>query len=98
MAGGRLEAGYQSSGIEVSFAVYADFLISWDPFHYDISAGVSVSAGFSIQVCFIACVTVGVHISLSATVHILGPPLHGEATVDLEICSVTVAFGSQPQA
>ena len=98
MAGGRLEASYQSDGIEASFTVFADFLISWDPFHYDISAGVSVSAGFRIEVCFIGCVTIDISISLSATVHILGPPLHGEATVDLEICSITVAFGSQPQA
>jgi hypothetical protein len=98
MAGGRLEASYQSGGGEASFAVYADFLISWDPFHYDISAGVSVSAGFRIRVCFIACVTIDIHMSLSASVHILGPPLHGEATLDLELFSVTVEFGSNPEA
>jgi hypothetical protein len=98
MAGGRLEASYDNDGIQASFTVYADFLISWDPFHYDISAGVSVSAGFHIQVCFIACVTVDVSISLSATVHILGPPLHGEATLDLDVCSVTVQFGDNPAA
>ena len=98
MAGGRLEASYQSGGIEASFAVYVDFLISWDPFHYDISAGVSVSAGFRMRICFIACVTIDIHISLSASVHILGPPLHGEATLDLEICSVTVSSGTSRRA
>ena len=95
MAGGRLEAGYKSGGIEASFVVFADFLISWDPFHYDISAGVTVSAGFHKRICFFACVTIDVHISIGASVHILGPPLHGEAKVDLEICSVTVRFGPQ---
>ncbi len=95
MAGGRLEAGYKSGGIEASFVVFADFLISWDPFHYDISAGVTVSAGFHKRICFIACVTIDVHISIGASVHLLGPPLHGEAKVDLEICSVTVRFGPQ---
>ena len=96
MAGGRLEAAYKSGGVEASFAVYADFLISWDPFHYDISAGVTVSAGFRKRICFIACVTIDIRISLSATVHILGPPLHGEATLDLELFSVTVKFGGTP--
>ena len=96
MAGGRLEASYDNDGIQASFTVYADFLISWDPFHYDIDAGVSVSAGFRIHVCFIACVTIDVSISLSATVQILGPPLHGEATLDLDVCSVTVQFGDTP--
>ena len=46
MAGGRLEASYDNSGIQASFVAYADFLIAWDPFHYDIDAGVTVSAGF----------------------------------------------------
>jgi large repetitive protein len=36
MAGGRLEASYNKAGIYASFTAYADFLIAWDPFHYDI--------------------------------------------------------------
>ena len=94
MAGGRLEAAYQGGPVRASFVVYADFLISWDPFHYDISAGVTVSVSLRLRVCFFACVTIEVGLSISASVHILGPPLHGEATLDLEVCSVTVEFGA----
>jgi hypothetical protein len=97
MAGGRLEVAYRKGGVYASFTAYADFLISWDPFHYDIEVGVSVTAGFRIRVCFFACVTIDVSITLGARVHLLGPPLHGEATLDLEVCSVTVAFGNNPK-
>ena len=68
MAGGRLEAGYDNGGIEASFVVYADFLISWDPFHYDISAGVPVSRRLpASRICFFACVTIDVHVSIGAS-------------------------------
>jgi large repetitive protein len=96
MAGGRLEVAYNEAGVYASFTAYADFLIAWDPFQYDISVGVSVTAGFRIRVCLFACVTIDVRITLGASVDLLGPPLRGEATLDLEICSVTVAFGNQP--
>ena len=96
MAGGRLEVSYNQSGIYASFVAYADLLIEWDPFHYDISVGVSVTAGFRLRVCFFVCVTINVHVSLGASVHLVGPPLRGEAVLDLEICSVTVSFGNEP--
>lgn len=96
MAGGRLEVAFNDAGIYASFTAYADFLIAWDPFGYDIAVGVSVTAGFRIRVCFFACVTIDVQVTLGASVHLLGPPLRGEATLDLEICSVTVAFGNPP--
>ena len=96
MAGGRLEVSYRKGGIYASFVAYADFLISWDPFHYDIRIGVSVRAGFRIRICFFACVTIDVSVSLGAEVHLLGPPLRGRAVLDLEICKVTVEFGHEP--
>ncbi len=94
MAGGRLELTYGISCAYVWFTAYADFLISWDPFYYEIDIGISVGATFSIQVCFWGfCVGVSITVSLGATLSIEGPPLHGTATVDLAVCSVTVAFG-----
>ncbi|HEY1986688.1 MAG TPA: DUF6603 domain-containing protein [Terracidiphilus sp.] len=95
MAGGRLELTYGISCAYVWFTAFADFLISWDPFYYEIDLGVSVGATFSIRICFWgACIGVSVTVSLSATLTIEGPPLHGTCTVDLAICSVTVAFGN----
>lgn len=94
MAGGRLEVTYGISCAYIWFTAYADFLISWDPFYYEIDIGISVGATFSISICFFgACVNISVTVSLAASLTIEGPPLHGTATVDLAICSVTVAFG-----
>ncbi|MGA8043261.1 MAG: DUF6603 domain-containing protein [Terracidiphilus sp.] len=94
MAGGRLEVTYGISCAYLWFIAYADFLIAWEPFHYNIDIGISVGATISIQVCFWGvCVGVSASISVGATLSIAGPPLHGTVTVDLEVCSVTVAFG-----
>ena len=52
MAGGRLELTYGISCAYIWFTAFADFLISWDPFYYEIDIGVSVGATFSIEICF----------------------------------------------
>ena len=46
MAGARLEATYGPDCIHIWFTAYADFLISWDPFYYNIDIGISVGAAF----------------------------------------------------
>src|ERR1700730_60442 len=96
MAGARMEATYGPDWIQVWCTAYTDFLLSWDPFYYDISAGVSVGATFRIQACFIACVDIDITVSIGAQLEVQGPPLHGTATVNLDVASVTVAFGPQP--
>ncbi len=96
MAGARMEATYGPDCIHVWFTAYTDFLLSWDPFYYDIQIGIGVGAEFHMEICFIGCVNIDISVSLSASLHVSGPPLHGEVTVDLAIASVTVAFGPTP--
>lgn len=97
MAGTKFDATYGPDCIHIWFTAYCDFLISWDPFYYDIDVGVSVGASFSIQVCvFGCCVGIDISVSLGATLEIKGPPFHGEITVDLAIASVTIPFGPTP--
>ncbi|HKD78093.1 MAG TPA: DUF6603 domain-containing protein [Candidatus Angelobacter sp.] len=96
MAGARMEATYGPDCIHIWFTAYTDFLLSWDPFYYDIQLGIGVGAEFHMEICFIGCVDIDISVSLSASLHVAGPPLHGEVTVDLAICSVTVAFGPNP--
>ncbi|HEY9137080.1 MAG TPA: DUF6603 domain-containing protein, partial [Terriglobus sp.] len=98
MAGTRFEATYGPSCIYIWFTAYCDFLLSWDPFYYAIDVGVSVGATFQIRVCiFGCCVSIDITVSLGASLEIKGPPFHGEVTVDLAICSVTVPFGPTPK-
>jgi hypothetical protein len=94
MLGGALEASYDVSPIKVWFSADLDVIIWWDPFHYDAEASVSVGASFHFEICFFACATISVSVTLGASLHIVGPPLHGVVTVDLDIASVTVEFGS----
>ena len=96
MAGARLDLTWGASCAYVWFTAYADFLISWDPFYYNIDIGISVGASLSITICFFGCVTIGISISIGATLTIAGPPLHGTATLDLDVCSLTVSFGPDP--
>jgi hypothetical protein len=87
MAGARLEATFETSAVRAWFSAYADFLVSWDPFHYDIAIGVSIGAS-----------VFGITLSLGASLHIVGPALHGEVSVQLEVCTVTFAFGDPADA
>ena len=98
MFGGRLEASYDVSPIRVWFIASLDVIVRWDPFHYMIDARVSIGASFRIRICFFACATISISVSLGAAVHLEGPPLYGRVTVDLAIASVTVEFGElKPQ-
>ncbi|HYK35314.1 DUF6603 domain-containing protein [Alloacidobacterium sp.] len=97
MAGTKFDATYGPDCIHVWFTAYCDFLLSWDPFYYDMDVGVSVGATFSIHVCvFGCCVSIDITVSLGASLEIKGPPFHGEVTVDLAIASVTIPFGPTP--
>ncbi len=96
MAGARFEATYGPDAIHVWFTAYADFLISWDPFYYEVDIGIGIGAEFRMRICFIGCETIDISVSLSASLTVAGPPLHGTVTVDLAVASVTVAFGPDP--
>lgn len=93
MAGVRTEATYGPDWLQLWFTAYADILIAWDPFHYDVRAGVAVGARLRIHVCFFACVTIEISVSVGADLILQGPPFHGTVTADLGVCTVTVPFG-----
>ncbi|PLK44535.1 DUF6603 domain-containing protein [Emticicia sp. TH156] len=94
MAGGYMEAVWQSGGIKAWFSVQADFLIMWKPFYYDISAAVSIGASFKIDLWF---TTLSVTIHVGASLHIWGPEFSGVAKVKVAIISFTIAFGAKNQ-
>ncbi|MBO6566702.1 MAG: hypothetical protein JJ956_18260, partial [Pseudomonadales bacterium] len=90
MAGGGLNVVYQEGRIRAWLTVYADFLIEWKPFHYEIDAGVSIGA--SVRVGFPIYSTIKVE--LSADIEIWGPPMAGKAHISVMVFSVTVHFGA----
>jgi len=90
MAGGFLEANYQSGSLRAWFKAGADFLILWKPFHYDISIYVDLGASYTFS--FFGRHTISV--SIGADVHIWGPDFAGTATLKIWIFKVKVSFGA----
>ncbi len=93
MTGTRVEATYGPDWIQVWFSAYTDILVTRDPFHYIVDVGISVGARLRIRVCFFACATIEISVSVGASLHLEGPPFHGTVTADLGVTSVTVPFG-----
>ncbi|HKQ76134.1 MAG TPA: DUF6603 domain-containing protein [Blastocatellia bacterium] len=90
MAGGHLEANWQSGSVHAWFKLGADFLIAWKPYHYQISAYVDIGA----EVTFEFFGTQHISVDVGADLRIWGPEFSGEATIHLWIISFTVSFGA----
>ncbi|MGB8193417.1 MAG: DUF6603 domain-containing protein [Chitinophagaceae bacterium] len=90
MAGGRWEVEYNLSFIRASLTLWADMIISWAPFYYEINAGIRIAIEANIKIAFVR-----VHFSLEmgAELHIWGPSFAGEVYVDWTIFSFTIPFG-----
>lgn len=91
MAGGHLEALYHDGALKAWFKLGADFLITWQPYHYDASMYVDIGASYTYHFFGTHHITV----DLGADVHIWGPEFAGEATIHIWIISIDVAFGNQ---
>ncbi len=92
MAGGALEAVWQSGDLKAWFTAHADFLLSWKPFHYEARIGLSIGASYKLDLLFTS-VTISVHIGVE--LDLWGPPFGGSIHVDLTVISFTVAIGNR---
>ena len=89
MAGGKLSAVYSAGNLRAWFTAYADFLINWKPFSYDIRIGVSVGASYTLDLWLIKKTF---SIELSADLHLWGPEIQGTARITWFIISFTISF------
>lgn len=95
MAGGALNAVYQSGNLRAWFCARADFFIGWKPFYYEASLYIGLGASYRLNLLFCH---VTVSAELSADLHIWGPDFSGEAKITWFILSFTIRFGeSRPQ-
>jgi hypothetical protein len=92
MAGGRLSAIFRSADFCAWFEAHADFLIGWEPFHYDAEIGVRIGAAIVLRV---GEITNTLSFELGAVLRIWGPPFAGEAYVDLGTVAFTVPIGDR---
>lgn len=91
MAGGYLEVLFQSGCIKAWFIAYANLLITWKPFHFVASIGISLGAAVRVDLLF---TTVTISFELGATLDLWGPPTGGVVHIHLYIVSFSVGFGA----
>lgn len=91
MAGGSLSFLYTLGNLKAWFSAYADLLISWAPFYYDIDVGISIGVSYTLKILFIRLT---LKVELSARLHLLGPEFGGSVYIKWFIISFTVRFGS----
>jgi len=90
MAGGHLQAEWHSGSVYAWFKAGIDFLIAWQPYHYDASAYIDIG----VEVTFELFGTQRLSLDVGADLHIWGPVFAGDATVHLWIISFTIHFGN----
>jgi hypothetical protein len=91
MAGGLWEVTCDLGFLRASLRLWANMIISWAPFYYDIEIGVLVRIEANIKIAFIL---IHFKLELGAQLHIWGPPFAGEAQVKWIIFTFTIPFGS----
>ncbi|KAG5794897.1 hypothetical protein H9Q69_006068 [Fusarium xylarioides] len=90
MAGGRLHAAFKAGPLFAWFDTFANFLINYRPFYFDMSAGVSVGVGFDIRFWFIH---IRISVQIGAELYLWGPPVAGRVHVDFWIVAFDINFG-----
>jgi hypothetical protein len=95
MAGGSLEATFQSGSLKAWFIIGADFLIAWKPYYYEahLYASFGVSYTFRLNLLF-TTITKTISVSLGADLKIWGPDFSGVARIHLWIISFDISFGA----
>ena len=92
MAGGKLSATYTQGDLRAWFVAYADMIIDWKPFHYDVVVGASLGASYTLDLWLIKKTF---SIELAANLHLRGPKLKGDVEISWYIISFTIHFEEQ---
>lgn len=90
MAGGALEATWQSGDLSAWFNAQADFLIEWKPFSYYADMNVNIGVRYRLHLLF---TTVSLTVSVGVGLEMWGPPFGGAAHIDLSVVSFTISLG-----
>ncbi|MBD0743016.1 hypothetical protein BG418_01495 [Streptomyces sp. CBMA152] len=92
MVGSSLDVQYHSGDVRAWLTAHVDALLQWQPFHFDVTAGITLGASLNTHVFGTWSVEVG------ADFHAWGPPTGGEVTVHVLGIGLTVAFGQPAPA
>jgi hypothetical protein len=89
MAGGKLSAVWKGGPVSAWFTYWADFLMTFSPFHYYVDGGIDLGASFTVDLAFVS-VSATIHVGVA--IELWGPPFAGRATVNLSVISFTILF------
>lgn len=105
MAGGKLDASIHG-GFDIGIAgvnysanlhVAADFLITWEPYHYDAAVSLDLHIDISAHLFFFSK---SFSLNVGGDMHIWGPDFAGEAHIYLKVLGIShtldVTFGAGP--
>jgi len=95
MAGGKLEILYTAGRLKAWCRAYANILIGFRPFYYDIEIGVSLGASYRVDFLFIHKTFT---LEIGADLRIRGPEFSGYVHVKWFIISFTIHFGKTDEA
>jgi hypothetical protein len=90
MAGGSLQATWESGSLKAWFSVGANFIIAWKPYHYDATMYVDIGVSYTYH--FFG--THHLNVNVGADLHIWGPEFAGKAHIKLSVISFDIEFGS----
>lgn len=90
MAGGGLQATWNSGIFSAWFNIGVDLFMQWQPFAYQGDYTMSLGVSFDLRILWW-----NVHFSfqVGASLSIEGPPFRGKAHIDLGVISFDVSFG-----
>jgi hypothetical protein len=96
MAGTRFTASLDLGFLWASLTLGIDAIVYFDPFSFDATGYASIAAGVSISIDlgWFGTIEVSLSFHLGATVHVHGPDFSGTASIDLDVTSATISFGS----
>ncbi len=94
MFGGFLEASLKESILSAYIKIQMDALISFEPFHYDVTMNVDAGVKVDIPMLFF---TLHINAHFHFDMHIWGPDFSGTASIDVGPKTFDVGFGADSE-
>jgi hypothetical protein len=93
MAGSLLQAIYKDGNVKAEFKAGMDFILAWQPYHYDARIYAHLNASYTYDAGWFG--THDLSLEIGGKFHIWGPDFAGKARLDFGIISLDVKFGDQ---
>ncbi|GLY99563.1 DUF6603 domain-containing protein [Actinoplanes sp. NBRC 103695] len=95
MTGARIQVVFDGGFVKATFTAGFDAVVSWDPAYYDVTVFIGVTASLNIEInlWFLGTIRIWLGFSIGAELHVWGPRIRGEATLDLGVVRVRIPFG-----